>query len=152
VSGARSCTGATEAAGSAGCSAAFGLRAHSVRCGGPLSVKAPVRSSPVARFQLARWGVAGIVSRISTRLAPWAADSPGDGERGSMSRDAEFVKEVQKKFEQKLREHEISVIEHWRERLDRIYAMRPEGIAPLQLEIRKLSENMANRVSTLKKG
>jgi hypothetical protein len=30
--------------------------------------------------------------------------------------------------------------------------MKPEGIAPLQLEIRKLSENMANRVSTLKKG
>jgi len=69
-----------------------------------------------------------------------------------MSRDAEFVKEVQKKFEQKLREHEIAVIEYWKERLDRIYAMRPEGIAPLQLEIRKLSENMANRVSTLKKG
>jgi hypothetical protein len=69
-----------------------------------------------------------------------------------MSRDAEFVKEVQKKFEQKLREHEIAVIEHWRERLERIYAMRPEGIAPLQLEIRRLSENMANRVGTLKKG
>ncbi|MRR38742.1 hypothetical protein EG829_29660 [bacterium] len=69
-----------------------------------------------------------------------------------MSRDSEFVKEVQKKFEHKLREHEIAVIEHWKERLDRIYAMRPEGIAPLQLEIRKLSENMANRVSTLKKG
>ena len=69
-----------------------------------------------------------------------------------MSRDAEFLKEVQRKFEQKLREHEINVIEQWKERLDRIYAMKPEGIAPLQLEIRKLSENMANRVSTLKKG
>ncbi len=69
-----------------------------------------------------------------------------------MSRDAEFLKEVQKKFEQKLRDHEIAVIEHWKERLDRIYTMKPEGIAPLQLEIRKLSENMANRVKTLKKG
>ena len=47
-----------------------------------------------------------------------------------MSRDAEFLKEVQKKFEQKLREHEISVIEHWKERLDRLYAMKPEGICP----------------------
>ena len=69
-----------------------------------------------------------------------------------MSRDAEFLKEVQKKYEQKLREHEITVIEHWKERLDRIYAMKPEGIAPLQLEIRRLSETMANRVKTLKKG
>ncbi|MCU0531091.1 MAG: hypothetical protein MUE57_04670 [Syntrophales bacterium] len=69
-----------------------------------------------------------------------------------MSRDAEFLKELQRKFEQKLREHEIDVIEHWKERLDRIYALRPEGIASLQLEIRKLSETMANRVKTLKKG
>jgi len=72
--------------------------------------------------------------------------------RGAMSRDAEFLKELQRKFEQKLREHEIDVVEHWKERLDRIYAMRPEGIASLQLEIRKLSETMANRVKTLKKG
>ena len=44
-----------------------------------------------------------------------------------MSRDAEFLKEVQKKFEQKLREHEISVIEHWKERLDRIYSIEARG-------------------------
>jgi hypothetical protein len=81
-----------------------------------------------------------------------AADPANHREGCPMSRDAEFLKEVQKKFEQKLREHEIAVIEHWKERLDRIYAMKPEGIAPLQLEIRKLSENMANRVTTLKKG
>jgi len=69
-----------------------------------------------------------------------------------VSRDAEFLRDLQKKFEQKLREHEIAVIEHWRERLDRIGSMRPEGIAPLLVEIRKLSETMANRVKTLKKG
>ncbi len=69
-----------------------------------------------------------------------------------MTRDAEFLRELQRKFEQKLREHEIAVIEYWKERLDRIYAMRPEGIASLQLEIRKLSETMANRIKTLKNG
>ncbi|OPY04925.1 MAG: hypothetical protein A4E67_02167 [Syntrophaceae bacterium PtaB.Bin038] len=69
-----------------------------------------------------------------------------------MTRDAEFLRELQRKFEQKLREHEIDVIEYWKERLDRIYAMRPEGIASLQLEIRKLSETMANRIKTLKNG
>ncbi len=69
-----------------------------------------------------------------------------------MSKDAEFLKELQKKFEEKLKDHEIAVIEHWKERLDRIYAMKPEGIAPLQLEIRKLSETMSNRVKMLKKG
>ncbi len=69
-----------------------------------------------------------------------------------MSRDAEFIKDLQRKFEGKLRDHEIAVIEHWKERLDRIGAMKPEGIAPLLMEIRRLSENMANRVKTLKKG
>jgi hypothetical protein len=106
----------------------------------------------VSRFSLARWGVAVIIHAIFARLAWWAAGPPGGGERGPMSRDAVFLKEVQKKFEQKLREHEITVIEHWKERLDRLYAMKPEGIAPLQLEIRKLSDTMANRVKTLKKG
>lgn len=68
------------------------------------------------------------------------------------SSDPQFLRNLQKQIEKKLREHEIAVIEHWKERLDRIYAMKPEGIAPLQLEIRKLSETMANRVRTLKKG
>lgn len=68
-----------------------------------------------------------------------------------MSREEAFIKEYQKKFEQKLRENEISVIEYWRERLDRLIAMRPDGIASLQVEMKKLSGMMNNRISSLKR-
>ena len=63
-----------------------------------------------------------------------------------MSRDQELMREIQKKFEKKVRENEISVLEYWKERLDRLAAMKPEGIASLQLEIKKVSSLMANRV------
>jgi len=62
-----------------------------------------------------------------------------------------FLKEVQTRFDKKVRESEISVIEHWKDQLDRILAMKPEGIASLQLQIKKMSEMMANRVKMLKK-
>ena len=65
---------------------------------------------------------------------------------------AAFLKEMQTRFDKKLRESEISVIEHWKEQLDRILAMKPEGVASLQLQIRKTSEMMANRIKILKKG
>jgi hypothetical protein len=65
-------------------------------------------------------------------------------------KDQAFLRDVQKKFDKKVRENEISVLEYWKERLDRIAAMKPEGIASLQLEIKKVSTMMANRVRTLK--
>ena len=65
--------------------------------------------------------------------------------------DSQVLKDLQKEVEKKLRQQEISVLEYWKERIDRIAAMKPEGIAALQVEIRKLSETMANRVRTLKK-
>lgn len=67
-----------------------------------------------------------------------------------MSRDQEFMREIQKKFEKKVRENEISVLEYWKEKLDRLAIMKPEGIASLQLEIKKVSSLMANRVKALK--
>jgi hypothetical protein len=65
--------------------------------------------------------------------------------------DPVFLKDLQKQVEKKLREQEISFLEYWKQHLDRIAVMRPEGIAPLQLEIKKVSEMMANRVKILKK-
>jgi hypothetical protein len=60
------------------------------------------------------------------------------------------LKDLQKQIEKKLREQEISVLEYWKERLDKIAALRPDGIASLQLEIKKVSDMMANRVKILK--
>lgn len=62
------------------------------------------------------------------------------------------MKEIQVRFEKKMRESEIENMEFWKGQVDRILAMKPEGVAPLQLQIKKLSEMMANRIAMLKKG
>ena len=66
--------------------------------------------------------------------------------------DSEFLREFQKKVEIKIRENEISVVQYWHERLGRLVSMKPDGIASLQLEIRKVYNMMETRIKTLKKG
>lgn len=66
--------------------------------------------------------------------------------------DPEFLREFQKKVEKKIRENEISVVQYWHERLGKVVSMKPDGIASLQLEIRKIHDMMENRIRTLKKG
>jgi hypothetical protein len=63
-----------------------------------------------------------------------------------------LMKEIQVRFEKKMKESEIENVEFWKGQVDRILAMKPEGVAPLQLQIRKLSDMMANRILMLKKG
>lgn len=68
-----------------------------------------------------------------------------------MSSSDLFIKEYQDRFEKKLRENEINSLEHWKAQLDKIIAMRPDGVASIQLQITKISEMMANRIKVLKK-
>jgi len=63
-----------------------------------------------------------------------------------------FIKEFQERYEKKLREKEIEILEHWKAQLDRIIAMRPDSIASLQTQVAKTAEKMANRLKILKKG
>ena len=63
-----------------------------------------------------------------------------------------FIKEFQERYEKKLREKEMEILEHWKAQLDRITAMRPESISSLQLQITKTAEMMSNRLKVLKKG
>ena len=72
-----------------------------------------------------------------------------NGRNGMNNED--FMKEVQKKFGDKVRENEISVVSYWKERLDKLAVMKPEGIASLQVEIKKLSDMMETRITTLKR-
>ena len=65
---------------------------------------------------------------------------------------AAFIKEYQERFEKKLKENEMALLEHWKAQLDKIESARPDSIASLQMQIRKLSEMMANRIKVLKKG
>jgi len=66
--------------------------------------------------------------------------------------DSQLIQEFQKRLDKKVRENEISVVQYWKERLDRLVAMKPEGIAPLKVEMKKLSDMMETRIVTLKKG
>jgi hypothetical protein len=62
-----------------------------------------------------------------------------------------LVKQFQSQFEKKVRETEISSLEYWKEQLDKVLALRPEGVAALQLQIKRISNMMENRINSLKK-
>ncbi|HDQ04442.1 MAG TPA: hypothetical protein ENN23_07770 [Deltaproteobacteria bacterium] len=63
-----------------------------------------------------------------------------------------FIKEYQQRFEKKIRQNEIELLEYWKNQLDRVVSARPDSIASLQTQVMKLSEMMANRIKVLKKG
>jgi hypothetical protein len=62
-----------------------------------------------------------------------------------------FIKEFQARFDKKLKENEISLLEYWKSQLDKVLSMKPEGIASLQLQIKRISDMMENRMKTIKK-
>ena len=64
---------------------------------------------------------------------------------------AVLLKEIQTRMERKVKDNEITLLEYWKEQVDRVAAMKPEGIAALQLQVRKISEMMANRIRILKR-
>ena len=64
---------------------------------------------------------------------------------------AVLVKEIQARFDRKVKENEISLLEYWKEQVDRVAVLKPEGIAALQMQVRKISEMMGNRIRTLKR-
>jgi hypothetical protein len=69
-----------------------------------------------------------------------------------MSSSDLFIKEYQERFEKKVRENEITLLEHWKAQLDKVIAMRQESAASMQVQVTKISEMMANRIKVLKKG
>lgn len=64
---------------------------------------------------------------------------------------AAMIREIQARFDRKVKENEISLLEYWKEQLDRVGAMKPEGVAALQAQVRKIAEMMGNRIRTLKR-
>jgi hypothetical protein len=62
-----------------------------------------------------------------------------------------MVKEIQARFDRKVKETEISLLEYWKEQVDQVAALKPEGIAALQTQVRKVSDRMANRIRILKR-
>lgn len=67
-------------------------------------------------------------------------------------RQAAFLREMQTRFDRKMKENEIALLEYWKEQLDMATAKKPEGVAALQTQVRKIAEMMATRIRTLKRG
>ena len=68
-----------------------------------------------------------------------------------MENNPAFVKEFQARFDRKLKDNEISVLEYWKSQIDRLLSMKPDGIASLQSQIKRVSDMMDTRIRTMKK-
>jgi hypothetical protein len=64
---------------------------------------------------------------------------------------AVLMKEIQTRFDRKLKDEEITLLEYWKEQVDRVALMKPEGVAALQMQVKKISEMMTNRIRILKR-
>ena len=62
-----------------------------------------------------------------------------------------LLKEIQTRFDRKLKDQEISLLEYWKAQVDRVAGSRPEGIAALQQQVRTISDMMANRIRIIKR-
>ncbi len=68
-----------------------------------------------------------------------------------MGKNQDFIKEFQARFEKKLKENEISMLEYWKSQLDKLLSMKPDGIASLQMQIKRISEMMDKRINIIKR-
>lgn len=62
-----------------------------------------------------------------------------------------FIKEYQERFEKKLKESEIAILEHWKAQLDKITSARHDSLASMQIQVKKTADMMANRINVIKK-
>jgi hypothetical protein len=68
-----------------------------------------------------------------------------------MGKNQAFIKEFQTRFDKKLKENEISMLEYWKSQLDKLLSMKPDGIASLQMQIKRISEMMDKRINIIKR-
>ena len=62
-----------------------------------------------------------------------------------------LVKEFQAQFTKKVKESEIESLEYWKEQLDKLLTMKPEGVAALQAQVKRVANMMGTRINTLKR-
>jgi len=70
---------------------------------------------------------------------------------GEMDSQENFVKALQARYEKKLKDSEIELLEYWKAHLDKLVSLKPDGIASLQLQIKKVADMMKNRITVLKR-
>ena len=62
-----------------------------------------------------------------------------------------LVKEFQAQFAKKVKESEIESLEYWKEQLDKLLLLKPEGVAALQTQVKTIVNMMGTRINTLKR-
>jgi len=93
----------------------------------------------------------GLSSAFAGLRRGWLPETEGTEMAETDKQDA-LLREIQTRLDRKLRENELAFLEYWKEQLDAVTARKPEGVAALQTQVRKISEMMANRIRTLKRG
>jgi len=64
--------------------------------------------------------------------------------------DKAFLEQMKKKVAHELTEREISVIEFWKQELDKLAARKAESLAALQQDLKGLSMRMENRLKIIR--
>jgi phosphoenolpyruvate-protein kinase (PTS system EI component) len=65
--------------------------------------------------------------------------------------DKAFLEQMRKKVEKELTEREISVVEFWKEEIEKLLHKKTESLSALQQDIRNLSSRMENRLNVIKR-
>jgi hypothetical protein len=65
--------------------------------------------------------------------------------------DKAFVEEMRKRVEKELAERERSVVQFWKEELEKVLKKPAESLGALQVELKNLATRMENRLKVLKK-
>jgi len=65
--------------------------------------------------------------------------------------DKAFLEQMRKKVEKELTEREISVVEFWKEEIEKLLHKKTESLSALQQDLRNLSSRMENRLNVIKR-
>lgn len=65
--------------------------------------------------------------------------------------DKAFLEQMRKKVEKELAEREITVVEFWKEEIEKLLHKKTESLSALQQDLRNLSSRMENRLNVIKR-
>lgn len=65
--------------------------------------------------------------------------------------DKAFLEQMKQKVAKELTEREISVVEFWKEEIEKLLRKKAESLSALQQDLKNLSLKMENRLKVIKK-
>lgn len=68
-----------------------------------------------------------------------------------MEINEKMMRELRKKMDVEMNKKEIEIVDHWKEEIEAVYRKKYDNLAAVQVEMKRVIERMANRMSILKK-